>query len=211
MQIEAIRIEDLKLDEENARLHGIRNMGAIVASLERFGQQKPIVINAENVVKAGNGTLEAAKELEWETVDCVRSELDGPELAAYAIADNRTSELAEWDMDILVEQLKTLDEMDTELLYASGFNDGELSALLVDDGDDDGNDVNDPAEEWKGMPEFQQAKIGFRTMIVHFEDESAFKKFMKLMKQTVTDKTKFIWYPEAKRAETADQRVASES
>ena len=101
MNIEHLPISSLSPDPANARRHGERNLEQITASLRRFGQQKPIVVDATNVVRAGNGTLAAARALGWATIAAVRSELAGVELTAYAIADNRSAELAEWDAEVL--------------------------------------------------------------------------------------------------------------
>lgn len=209
MRISKIKIANLTTDEGNGRKHSLRNKAAIMESLRRFGQQKPIIIDSDNVVRAGNGTLEAAKELGWDKLACLRSDLEGNELMAYAIADNRTAELAEWDMQILVEQLKELDGFDPELAYAAGFNDGELAALnAVDDGANI-PDVNDPSAEWEGMPEFQQADVAHRTVVVHFINQDDLEKFSKLVGQEIGEKTKFMWFPAVERAATADQRYAS--
>lgn len=105
-----VPIDKLHPDPGNVRKHGEKNLTAIKASLLRFGQQKPIVIDAKNIVRAGNGTLEAAKTLGWSHIDCVMSDLVGSELAAFAIADNRTAELAEWDQDGLAKQLLALEQ-----------------------------------------------------------------------------------------------------
>ena len=106
MIIESVPVADLHEDPANARRHSKRNLDAIAASLARFGQQKPIVIDGKNVVRAGNGTLAAAKALGWTHVDAVRTGLSGVEATAFAIADNRTAELAEWDSDILAAALR---------------------------------------------------------------------------------------------------------
>ena len=58
MNLETVTIESLKLDPNNARKHSKRNLDAIKASLEKFGQRKPIFVH-NGVVIAGNGTLEA--------------------------------------------------------------------------------------------------------------------------------------------------------
>jgi hypothetical protein len=63
---------------------------------------------------------------------------------AYAIADNRTSELAEWDDDILAAQLQGLLTEDEELLDAAGFDEDELAALLGGDGDEGSDDPTKP-------------------------------------------------------------------
>jgi len=132
MQIEKRSVSELSNDPANARKHNERNIQAILGSLRRFGQQKPIVIDSSNVVRAGNGTLEAARQLGWETIDCVVTALKGSDAISYAIADNRTAELAEWDDDVLAAQLNGLLADDDELLDAAGFTEEELAALLAD-------------------------------------------------------------------------------
>jgi ParB-like chromosome segregation protein Spo0J len=101
MTIETAAIDSLSPDPANARKHGQRNLDAIAASLRRFGQQKPIVVDSRGVVRAGNGQLAAAKFLGWSHIKIVRSDLPLAELTAYAIADNRAAELAEWDAQTL--------------------------------------------------------------------------------------------------------------
>jgi ParB-like chromosome segregation protein Spo0J len=124
MQIQSVPTSDLHIDPANARRHSDRNLDAIMSSLMRFGQQKPIVIDANNVVRAGNGTLTAAKALGWAHIDVVRSDLIGVEATAFAIADNRTAELAEWDLDILAAALKD------PLIGDLGFDDKEIRRVL---------------------------------------------------------------------------------
>lgn len=129
MKIESIRVVDLRPDPTNARKHGARNLDAVKASLVEFGQQKPIVIDRDNVVRAGNGTLEAAKALGWDRIDCVRTDLDHVRATAYAIADNRTAELAVWDDEVLVATLAAMDEAGIDL-SCIGFTEAEADAIL---------------------------------------------------------------------------------
>jgi ParB-like chromosome segregation protein Spo0J len=130
MNVERIAIADLSQDPANARVHPERNLAAITASLRRFGQQKPIIIDKSNVVRAGNGTLQAAIAMGWDSIDCIRTELTSSDAIAYAIADNRTSELAEWDDDVLIATLEGLRECDETALDAVGFNEDELEKLF---------------------------------------------------------------------------------
>jgi site-specific DNA-methyltransferase (adenine-specific) len=111
LRIENVSISSLSFDSTNARKHDQKNLAAIEGSLKLFGQRKPIVVTAGNVVVAGNGTLEAAKSLGWSEIDVVRIPIDWtPEMVkAYALADNRTAELAEWDAKVLADQLVELD------------------------------------------------------------------------------------------------------
>jgi hypothetical protein len=131
MQIEKRSVSQLSNDPANARKHSERNIQAIIGSLRRFGMQKPLVIDSSGVVRAGNGTLEAARQLGWETIDCVVTDLKGSDAIAYAIADNRTAELAEWDDDVLAAQLNGLLADDEELLDAAGFTLEEVEAMLA--------------------------------------------------------------------------------
>ena len=106
---ELVPISELNFDARNARKHGEINLNAVKGSLEEFGQQKPIVVVRDGMkVIAGNGTLEAAKMLGWDEISVTFTDLDEVRAKAYALADNRTSELAEWDMGILAEQLSEL-------------------------------------------------------------------------------------------------------
>jgi ParB family chromosome partitioning protein len=109
MKLTTTKIAELSLDPSNVRKHSRRNLDAIKASLRKFGQQKPIVVDAKGIVLAGNGTLTAAQELGWTEIQIVRTDLAGVEATAFAIADNRTAELAEWE-DSLNDVLKSLQD-----------------------------------------------------------------------------------------------------
>lgn len=133
MKTETVPIESIQFDPANARRHGEKNLAAIKSSLARFGQQKPIVVDANGVCRAGNGTLAAAKALGWKEIAIVRSPLAGAEATAYAIADNRSAELAEWDDDVLAQTLAALQIEDEELAVAAGFDLKEIEALTAPD------------------------------------------------------------------------------
>lgn len=93
-----VPIESLSPDPSNARKHGERNIDAIVASLHRFGQRFPVVVQKQGmIVRAGNGRIEAMKRLGWKNVAAVVVDESSVDATAFAIADNRTAELAQWD------------------------------------------------------------------------------------------------------------------
>jgi DNA modification methylase len=117
MEVTRRLIADLQLDSQNARLHSQKNLDAIKASLTKFGQRKPIVITGEGLVLAGNGTLEAAKSLGWDHIDVTITPVDWDlnTARAYALADNRTAELAEWDENVLAKQLLELIDVDFDI------------------------------------------------------------------------------------------------
>ena len=111
-----VAIADLSLDPKNARKHSQRNLDAIAASLVRFGQRKPLVVH-RGVVLAGNGTLEAARSIGWTEIEvsAVPDDWDDDTAKAYALADNRSAELAEWDEGELAKQLLELQDADWDI------------------------------------------------------------------------------------------------
>ena len=146
MKLETVGIETLSPDPANVRKHGQRNMDAIKASLRRFGQQKPIVVDAKGIVLAGNGTLAAARELDWREIQIVRTDLSGSQATAFGIADNRSAELAEWD-EKLADVLASLKAEDFPL-EDIGFDLDELEALKPEiKSDADSEPQIDKAEE----------------------------------------------------------------
>jgi len=119
VKVELVKIDALDLDPRNARKHDAKNLKAIADSLEQFGQRKPIVVWGKTVV-AGNGTLAAARSLGWTEISVVYvpSDWSSDQVKAYALADNRSAELAAWDEQVLASQLLELQEaeFDIELL-----------------------------------------------------------------------------------------------
>jgi len=110
MKVETVPLTALTPDPLNARKHSKRNLDAIAASLSKFGQRKPIVVTHDGVVIAGNGTLEAASSLDWKEISIARAPKDWDEntVRAYALADNQTGALAEWDEDVLNTAIEDL-------------------------------------------------------------------------------------------------------
>jgi DNA modification methylase len=105
-------IKDLKSDHKNARKRTDRSAKLIAESLQRYGAARSIVIDEDNRILAGNGTIEGAKAAGIKNVRVI--ETDGTEIIAVkrtgltedekiglALADNRTSDLSDWDKDML--------------------------------------------------------------------------------------------------------------
>ncbi len=133
MIIEEVEIASLSSDPANVRRHSERNIAAIVGSLRRFGQQRPIVVDGSGIVRAGNGTLAAALSLGWTHIKIIRTNLTGAEATAYAIADNRAGDPevgSTFDAAALAEVLTALQAEDAELADAAGFTADELAALV---------------------------------------------------------------------------------
>jgi DNA modification methylase len=132
-----VPVVDLVPDPRNARRHGARNLEAVKASLESFGQHRLAVAqrreDGSRVVRVGNGMLAAAVSLGWSHLATLEIE-EGDEAAmARAIADNRSSELAEWDHATLSETLAELERVGGTVgaALSAGFTAGELDAIRV--------------------------------------------------------------------------------
>jgi ParB family transcriptional regulator, chromosome partitioning protein len=129
-------INNLKADHKNARKRTDRSADLIKESLERYGAARSIVIDEENRILAGNGTVEGAKaagiknlriiDTEGDEIIAIRrTGLSEDEKVGLALADNRTSDLSEWDQEMLHHLSKEHD-------LAPWFEQTDLDSLLED-------------------------------------------------------------------------------
>lgn len=128
-------IADLKPDPKNPRRHGERNIETIAGLLQEVGAARSIVIDEDDTILAGNGVVEAAKRAGIDRVRVI--EADGDELIAVKrvgltpsqktklkVGDNRSGELAEWDLPNLAIYAKEED-------LSAYWHDDELAAQLA--------------------------------------------------------------------------------
>jgi len=144
LSIRRVPLDQLHLDPANARHHPEQNLDSILASLRRFGQAEPLVVQkSSGRVIGGNGRLVAMKKLGWTECDVVEMDVGDLEATALGIALNRTAELAEWNTETLA---RLLDELRAEdALDGVGFETCDIDALLDDlVGDGEPKDVDDP-------------------------------------------------------------------
>ena len=93
IKMHEIALGDLIPDPQNARKHDRENVMGIAASLQQFGQRKPIVVDADGIIRAGNGTYLAAVEMGWTTLLAIKwNDLKDVDAKGYAIADNKTGD-----------------------------------------------------------------------------------------------------------------------
>lgn len=207
-----VPIDSLVPDPDNARVHGDKNMDAIVASLSRFGQKSPLVVRRrDRKVAAGNGRLAAAKKLGWTRIAASFSDMTDEEFAAYALADNRTAELAAWDHEVVGRLEALLSDVDPDLVI--GWSAEELMILRANVGNPTpGAEGGQTWQElWQGMPEFVQDDLtGAAAVVVHFRTEEDFDRFLKLVGQGRGDvRKKSIWYPKAEIERFTDKRYVA--
>lgn len=106
-------------DNENA-------VDAVASSIKNFGFKVPIVIDSENEIINGHTRLKAAKKLGIEEVPCiVADDLSEAQIKAFRLADNKVSELADWNWELLESELQELKDLD----MFTGFEEFEINSL----------------------------------------------------------------------------------
>lgn len=125
MQIVNIEIAKLKPYNNNPR-HNENAIEKVAASIKEFGFKVPLVIDNDNVIVCGHTRMKAAQKLGLDVVPCiVADDLTDEQIKAFRLADNKTAEFAEWDMELLEAELAAL-EMD---MQAFGFDMDEFKDI----------------------------------------------------------------------------------
>lgn len=222
LNVEFWAIDDLIPNPRNARVHDAAQIEQIKRSIREFGFTVPILVDDDGMIVAGHGRRIAASELysageaiklpdgrvlgAGEVPVIVARGWSDEQRRAYTLADNAIAANATWDDDLLRIELVELEGEEFNL-DLTGFSKVDLGRLL----DIEQNGGVDPKEAWQGMPEFDQRdKTAFRSLPVHFKDQAAVDAFAKLIGQTITDKTRFLWFPEIEIETYADKRYAAE-
>ena len=112
-QLIMVPIDDLIPYANNAKKHGVKQINQIRASLREFGFVTPVLIDFDNNIIAGHGRVEAARAEGMSEVPCVVvTNLSEAQRKAYILADNRLSETAAWDTELLKIELEGLEALD---------------------------------------------------------------------------------------------------
>ena len=154
--IEQRPLESLQPYARNAKTHGADQVAKIAASMAEFGWTVPCLVAEDGELIAGHGRVLAAEMLGLtEAPVIVLDHLTDEQRRAYRIADNKLTELGEWDNAVLSEELQLLaaEEFDLSLI---GFDDAELDALLSgldEETDTEGeDDIREPPEDPVSRP-----------------------------------------------------------
>lgn len=124
------------------------------------------------------------------------------QVRAFMIADNQIALNATWDEEQLKAELAALRDLEFNL-EPIGFSERELERILL-------GELEDASRAWQGMPEFDQRdQTAYRTLHVHFHDEAGVEAFAKLLGRSITDKTRFLWFPEAEIETYVDKRYVA--
>lgn len=112
LKVEYRNVADLNPYANNPRLND-GAVDAVAASIKEFGFKVPIVVDSDGVIVTGHTRLKAAKKLGIDTVPViVADDLTPEQVKAFRLADNKTGELAQWDLDKLDIELDGIDEID---------------------------------------------------------------------------------------------------
>ena len=121
MKVEELALSDIKPYKNNPRKND-EAAKYVAESIKQFGFKVPIVIDKDNVIVCGHTRFKAAKKLKLKTVPCIMADdLTDEQIKAYRLADNKVSEHAEWDLDLLNLELEELELTDIDM-NDFGFN-----------------------------------------------------------------------------------------
>ena len=133
--IKEIDIDKLAPYERNAKIHSVSQVEQIANSIKEFGFISPCLVDKDFNIIAGHGRVEACKYLGIKSVPCVFIEgLTDEQRRAYILADNRLTELGEWDTDLVFEELTELKDLNFNI-DVTGFElpDEEPMEIVEDD------------------------------------------------------------------------------
>ena len=141
------KVEALIPYENNPR-NNENAVEAVAGSIREFGFKNPIIVDQNNVIVAGHTRLLAAKELGLKEVPTIiADDLTTEQINAYRLVDNKTNELAHWDIDMLERELSEIDSIDMEEFGFDDFPDLELDKVIEDDFEDEELDHEEPISQ----------------------------------------------------------------
>ncbi len=139
-----MKLSDIKPYEKNAKKHPKKQVEQVANSIKEFGFNQPVVVDKNGVLIVGHGRLEAAKLLGLEEIPTITVDLTEEQAKAYRLADNKLNE-SEWDMSLVIEELKELSE---PMLLLTGFD----KDLIIEP--DEADDLVPP------LPDAPQSLVG---------------------------------------------------
>ena len=203
--VERRALAELIPNARNARTHSEAQVAQIAASISEWGWTMPILVDEAGSIIAGHGRVLAGARLGIDRVPVmVARGWSDAQKRAYVIADNKLTENGGWDLPLLRLEVGDLVALGVDMKLA-GFAEGELKSFMLS-----GKEAGDLANEWSGMPEFDQPdKTAFQSIVVNFKDQAAVDDFAKRLGQPISDRTRSLWHPPAAIETYVDKRYAA--
>ena len=142
MQIEQRKLSEITPYSKNAKKHDLTQVNKLADSINAFGFNQPVVVDKQGVIIVGHGRYMAAQKLGLETIPVLVLELSEEKAKAYRLADNKLNE-SDWDIDLVIEELKDLSVPMVEL---TGFDRIPLQKL------EEGDLRDEPKGETPNIP-----------------------------------------------------------
>lgn len=147
MQIEYISTDKIIPYANNPRINDGEAVDRVASSIAEYGFKNPIIIDKNNIIICGHTRFKAAKKLGIDNVPVIRADdLTPAQIKSFRVAENRVSEYAKWNNELLTLELQELQELEFDL-DLTGFEKWELDNLLNPISDEDLQDFFVEKEE----------------------------------------------------------------
>ena len=132
METKTVAVNEIYPYKNNPRKND-QAVDAVIESIKQCGYIAPIIVDENNIILAGHTRYKALKRLNYKQIDVViKAGLTEEQKRKYRLLDNKTNELAEWDFDLLTNELDGLDFGDLDLDWGFG-NDEEAKEIIEDE------------------------------------------------------------------------------
>lgn len=197
-----LTIKDIKPYKFNVKTHPDNQIDLLAKVVIEIGWRQNVEVNQNGDIVAGHGrfvTWEKYKDdpkmpMIWIMDDMGNTicgehskiALTKEQESMWRIADNKLAELASWNLEHFNIEFEPLP---IEFKEMTGFNDFTPNTI---------NDVN---QEWTGMPEVNKDKIpgAYQSIVIHFEKMDDVKNFADITELSITDNTKYAWFPKREK------------
>jgi len=191
MEIKNIPIEEIIPYERNPRKND-HAVEIVARSIKEFGFNVPILLDADNIIISGHTRLKAAKKLGLKEVPVIyKTDLEPHQVGAFRLMDNKSGEMANWDRELLGEELSALQDADIDM-NITGFSDEEIAKLIDEISFEKDDLATEPLEEGYDGSESQIR------MVQLFFDQPKHEEFLKMVnalgkKLQIKNITDAIW------------------
>lgn len=158
MKINLLQADQIKPYWRNPRKNS-KAIELVKKSIDRYGFLQPIVIDSNNIIIAGHTRYKAMIELGHQQIPTITADLSPEKAKEYRIVDNKTAELAEWDIEALIPELREIKSIDEIEDYFVGASIEDLLSQGVSNKEINDEDVKKREDQLKGQFEEKSALV----------------------------------------------------